>query len=245
MGKRLLVVNPLGTDLYDVQTLDLLAPVVSRDTDLVVRSLGDGVPKTAYLPITSLFYNQLIQAIADAQREGFDAAAIACCSDPALPECKDVVSIPVTAPMEAACHTAPAHGWLTVIAPRIPSGEGENLPQDSNWVRQLVRRYGMLDNLANVRVARAGHPSPDVTASLLEEDPEQLRQLVREQMAESIAGPGLDQARLAYSEDEARSVFFACTLWGGLLDQVRREVPVAVLDPLVTMVKFAELLAWS
>jgi Asp/Glu/hydantoin racemase len=103
----------------------------------------------------------------------------------------------------------------------------------------------MLDNLANIRVARAGHPSRSVTASLLEEDPDQLRQLVRDEMAQSVAGPGLAQARLAHSEDEAGAVFFACTLWGGLLEPVKSDVPVAVLDPLITLVKFAEVLAWT
>lgn len=240
---RVLVVNPLGCDLYDQLTLEVVGPAVAPDTKVVVRSLGDGVPPTPFLPAASRFYNQLLAAVERAERDGFDAVAIACCSDPGLPEAKELVRIPVTAPMEAAVHTAAPLGRLGVIAPRIPSGDGENLPTDANWVRNLVQRYGMAHAFAGVRSAPAGHPSAEVTTRLLDQDPDGLRRLVRDEMAASIAGPAMEQARRSYVDDEATVLFFACTIWGGLLDPIRQAVPIPVLDPLVNTVQFAELLA--
>lgn len=239
----LLVINPLGCDLYDRMMLDLAAPAVGAGTVVEVRSLGDGVPATPFLPAASRFYNQLLAAVEQGERDGFDAVVIACASDPGLPEAKELVRIPVTAPMEAAVHTAAALGRLGVVAPRIPSGEGENLPVDANWVRGLVHRYGAAHAFAGVRSAPTGHPSREVTARLLEEDPEELRRLVREEMAASIAGPALEQAKRLHHDDEATVLFFACTIWGGMLDPIRDAVPVPVLDPLVNTVQFAELLA--
>ena len=243
---RILVLNPLGVDVYDAGTHDVVAAAVSPGTEVEVRSLvGVGVPGTAFLPATSLFMNQLLLAVQQGERDGFDAVVIACCSDPGLEDAKDLVSIPVTAPLEAAVATARGLGRLGIVAPRIASGEGENLPQDANWVRRLVHRYDGESAFAGVWSARAGHPSAEETQRLLVEDPPGLRAAVRAEMSASIDGPAGDAAEAAWRESDATVLFFACTLWGGLLGPIRERVPVPVLDPLETPVRYAELLARS
>lgn len=241
---RILVLNPLGVDIHDGATLEVVRPFVASETEVVVRSLaGTGVPGTAFLPAASLFMNQLLQAVQQGERDGFDAVVIACCSDPGLEDAKELVSIPVTAPMEAAVATSLGLGRLGVIAPRIESGEGENLPQDANWVRRLIHRYGGERSFAGVWSARAGHPSAEETARLLAEDPDGLREAIGREMAASIDGPAGDAAEVAWREGDATVLFFACTLWGGLLAPITDRVPVPVLDPLITPVRYAELLA--
>ena len=131
-GKKILILNPNGTNIYDDVTLAVAEKAVSSDTNVAVRNLSGSVPKTAFLPATSVLMNQLLTAVVDAEKDGFDAVVIACCSDPGLQDAKDLVSIPVTAPMEAAVYTAAPIGRLGIIAPRIESGEGENLPSNSN-----------------------------------------------------------------------------------------------------------------
>jgi len=244
MTTRILVLNARADRLFDEVRRELVVPFVGPSTEVVVRSLaGTGVPGTAFLPAASLFMNQLLQAVVEAERDGFDAVVIACCSDPGLEDAKDLVSIPVTAPMEAAVATSLGLGRLGVVAPRIQSGEGENLPQDANWVRRLINRYGGERNFAGVWSARAGHPSAEETARLLADDPEGLRTAIRSEMAASIAGPAGEVAEAAWREGDATVLFFACTLWGGLLAPVADRVGVPVLDPLVTPVRYAELLA--
>ena len=113
---RILVINPLGVDIYDGMTEEILAGAVGAGTEVVVRSLaGTGVPETAFLPATSLFMNQLLGAVTQAERDGFDAVVIACASDPGLEDAKDLVSIPVTAPMEAAVATGLAYERFGVV----------------------------------------------------------------------------------------------------------------------------------
>ncbi len=241
---RVLVVNPLGVDVYDAMTEEVVGPAVSSGTEVVVRSLaGTGVPETAFLPATSLFMNQLLSAVEQGEREGFDAVVLACASDPGLEDAKDLVSIPVTAPMEAAVATSLAFGRLGVVAPRIESGEGENLPQTANWVRRLIHRYGAESRFAGVFSARSGHPPADEVSRLLEADPEGLRSAVRRDMSESIAGTAGDASESAWRDHDADVLFFACTLWAGLLDPIRDRVPIPLLDPLITPVRYAELLA--
>ena len=218
---------------------------VAPGTEVVVRSLaGTGVPPTVFLPAASLFINQLLGAVEQGEKDGFDAVVIACCSDPGLEDAKDLVSIPVTAPMEAAVATALGLGRLAVIAPRIESAEGENLPQSANWVRRLIHRYGGGPAFAAVLSAPSGHPSEDeVNRLLADEDLDGLREAVRREMSASIAGPAAAAAESAWRDHEATVLFFACTLWSDLLGPIRERLPIPVLDPLVTPVRYAELLA--
>jgi|TARA_B100000686_G_C16800268_1_gene985431 Asp/Glu/hydantoin racemase len=240
---KILVLNPNGTDIYDQATREVAEPAVSSDTEVVVRNLAGSVPRTAFLPAPSVLMNPLLEAVVQAEKDGFDAIVIACCDDPGLQDAKHLVSIPVTGPMEAAAYTAAPLGRLAVIAPRIESGENENLPTDSNWVRRHIHQYGMYHNFAGVRHAPCPHPPKEDTDRLLDEDIGKLCDIVRSGMANALQETGINQARLACEEDDANVVFFACTIWSGLLDPVQAAVPAQVLDPVATPVRFAEMLA--
>ena len=118
---RILLINPLGVNVYDELVDEVVRAALSSDTELVVRSLaGTGVPETAFLPAASLLLNQLLSAVQQGERDGFDAVVIACASDPGLADAKELVSIPVTAPMEAAIATGPGRGCgrVGVAGPR-------------------------------------------------------------------------------------------------------------------------------
>ncbi len=241
---KILIINPMGVDVYNPMVEEAVAPAVPPDTKVEVRSLaGTGVPPTAFLPATSLFMNQLLAEVEKAEQDGFDAAVIACAADPGLEDAKDLVSIPVTAPMEAAIATGRAFGRLGIVAPRIESGEGENLPQNANWVRRLVHRYGGASAFAGVFSAPSGHPPAAEVTRLLAEDPAGLRKAVRADMAASARSTALEASERAWRDHDATVLFFACTLWSGLLDHIKATVPVPILDPLVTPLLYAEMLA--
>lgn len=241
---RILIINPMGVDVYNPMVEQAVGSAVAPDTKVEVRSLaGTGVPPTAFLPAASLFTNQLLAEVERAEQDGFDAAVIACAADPGLEDAKDLVSIPVTGPMEAAVAAGRAFGRFAVIAPRIESGEGENLPQNANWVRRLIHRYGGSSAFAGVFSAPSGHPPADEVTRLLAEDPAGLRAAVRAEMAASVRGSALEASERAWRDHDATALFFACTLWSGLLDHIRARVPARVLDPLITPVLYAEMLA--
>ena len=69
--KKILVVNPNGTNIYDQVTIDVAETAVSSDTTVIVRNLSGSVPKTAFLPATPVLMNQLLTAVVDAEKEGF------------------------------------------------------------------------------------------------------------------------------------------------------------------------------
>jgi len=241
---RILIINPLGVDVYDPMVERAIGGVASPDTKVEVCSLaGTGVPPTAFLPAASLFLNQMLAQVEKAERDGFDAVVIGCAADPGLEDAKDLVSIPVTAPMEAAVAAGRGLGRLAVVCPRIESGEGENLPQDANWIRRLIHRYEASSIFAGVFSAPSGHPPADEVSRLLAENPDGLRAAVRADMAASARGSALQAAERAWRDHDASVIFFACTLWSGLLGHIREQLPVRVLDPLVTPLLYAEMLA--
>ncbi|MCY3538836.1 MAG: aspartate/glutamate racemase family protein [bacterium] len=241
---RIQVINPLGVDVYNPMVERAVERSLAPDTKVEVRSLeGTGVPPTAFLPTHSRFMNQLLTQVETAERDGFDAVVIACAADPGLEDAKDLVGIPVTGPMEAAVATGRAFGRMAVVCPRIESGEDENLPQDANWIRRLVHRYGAESIFAGVFAAPSGHPPAEEVDRLLAEDPDELRAAVRAEMDTSVRTTALQAAQRAFHERDANVIFFACTLWSGLLEPIRTQVPVQVLDPLITPVLYAEMLA--
>jgi Asp/Glu/hydantoin racemase len=242
MSLRILFLNLLGTDIYNDHRDALLQEQVNPDTELVIRNL-EGVPKTPFLPSPALFYNQYFHAVIDAEKEGFDCVATSCCADPGLKDAKELVNIPVVGPFEAAVRAVPSTGGrLSIISPLLNSGGGEleNMPDSVNWARERAREYGVLEYVASVRSAPAEHPSNEDAVRLFQNNPDLLRQIVLDNMGASIQNFGLEQARLAVVEDEANVLFFSCAFWGGMLQSVAKSVPAVVLDPLFTVLKYAE-----
>ncbi len=230
-GPRLLVINPLGTNLYNEDTLAVARQAVDPDTEIVVRHLETGVPQTAYLPSQELFFNQLLTMVTTGEQEGFDGIVISCASDPGLAEAKTLVDIPVTAPFESAAHVTASYGRLAVLYPGIDSGRRENLPSNGNWARNLARRYGILDRFACALPVNVKHPSDQETALLFSTQPEGLRTLIHSRMRESLQTAGVEQLKRAYEEYEADAVFFSCTFWGGMLSELAGLTPMKLIDP--------------
>jgi Asp/Glu/hydantoin racemase len=245
MSLRMLLINPLGTEIFDQITVDLVRPHLSPDTDVVCRSLGDAVPRTPYLAPASAYHDPLVGAVRAAADEGFDVVGISCCGDPALQDCKAASRIPVTAPIEAMAATSHALGPVCVVQRKLPPAFAAEMPtqRDGGWLRELVRSYGVADSQVSFRdVLVDEHPSPEVVADMVIRDPDGLRELILDAMARCADGSGAEVARDAAADGTSTSVFFACTFWGGLLDGVRNAAPITVLDPLVVVAKYAEYL---
>jgi len=103
--------------------------------------------------------------------------------------------------------------------------------------------YGLEENLVSVRKSDFSHPTDELSKELLAEDPELLLDHILGEMRRSVTEEAVTQAREAASVDDVDTLFFACTLWSGLLEPVRVAVPaVKVLDPLVSPLRYLEYL---
>ncbi|MBM2614795.1 hypothetical protein JIG36_04395 [Actinoplanes sp. LDG1-06] len=241
---RILLIDPLGTDMHAERDRRIAQAAVGPDTEVVVRHLPE-LPVSAYLPAEDVLISPLLRAVREGDEEGFDAIGIACASDPAVRQAKELVATPVTGPFEAAARIAPSFGRFSVLYPGVASGPGENLPQDANWIRRLARDYGVLDLLgpsAPVPVERPG----DEVDSERGLDPAERARITGEQVLANMtaairtAGPAI--AERVWRDGEAQAIFVACTFWSSELDPIRKAVPVPVLDPIRTLARYTALL---
>lgn len=233
MVSRILFIHPMGTDMYNEWTLDVLGPAAARETDLSVRHLP-GLPETPFVPDVEVWRDDFFAAVVDAERDGFDVVVSACTSDPLVREAKNLVGIPVIGPFEALSRTAPAMGRLAIIA------GGYKI---ETWAPRAID-YGMASDSFSIRKADFAHPDPEVTERLFATDVAALLSMVMNEMERALHDDGIEQAERAVVEDGAAAVFFACSLWSGMLAPVAEKIPGAtVLDPLIMPLRYAEYLA--
>ncbi|MBU2667058.1 aspartate/glutamate racemase family protein [Actinoplanes bogorensis] len=238
---RILLIDPLGTDMHVERDRRIAQDAVGAGTEVVVRHLA-ALPVSAYLPAEDVLFSPLLRAVREGAEDGFDAIGIACASDPAVREAKALSRTPVTGPFEAAARVAPSFGRFSVMYPGVASGPGENLPQDANWIRRLAREYGVFDLLGPCAPVPVERPDEEVTAG----GPEQARvtgEKVLANMTASIRNAGPAIAERLWRDGEAEAIFVACTFWSTELDPIRKAVPIPILDPIQTLARYTALLA--
>lgn len=241
---RILLINPVGTDYMLASMRELIDQADLPGVEVDVEDLAEGVPPTAFLPLPNVSYNQILSAAMGAEVRGYDAVVVSCAADPAVAVAKTITRIPVTGPMEAALHTAAALGGrLGVITAKLAPGPNEHQPATVNWLRELIQNYGMWHRFAGVRSVHPEHPLGTEAEELLRHDPAALRAAIQSGMAKAVADPGVKLAIELIEQDEATSIAFACTQWGGLLGPVREAVDVPVIDPVIDTIRYAALLA--
>jgi allantoin racemase len=239
---RILFLNVNGIGIYDEHMADILMPAANPGTEVTVRSLI-GAPRTPFLSRHPSTFHQLFQTVVNAEKEGFDGVVIGCAGDPGLKDAKRLVSIPVTAPFEAAAHTAPAFGLYEFAERSAPAIGRFSVIGGGNEAWNLAQEYGVSGYLASVRPVSTDRPGVEESMHLMEHDPEGLRRRVLDAFSHAVSGVAMEQAERAVREDGATILFFGCTLWGGMLEPIARRLPAIVLDPVVTPLKYVETLA--
>lgn len=162
----------------------------------------------------------ILTRVAEAERAGADAIVIDCMGDPALGAAREITSIPVVGPAQAAMHTA---SLLALNFSILTTGDTV-----VGMFDDLIRRYGMVDRVTSLRTV-------DISAVEFEVDGR-----VRVALCE--------QAEQAYDEG-AHAILFGCTGMRGWARMIEDHVAstgrtrIPVIDPVAVAVKTAETLA--
>ena len=148
---RVVWINPLGTDVFDEPIRDELERVKRPDTEIDVRSLGRGPHHLEYACYEAAAVPDILAALVQAEREGFDASVIGCFYDTGLRPAREVTSqMAVAAPCEAALHIASTLGdSFSVVV-----GRRKWVPE----MRENVIRYGYGNRLASFKVLEPRRP---------------------------------------------------------------------------------------
>jgi len=213
-GRRILWINPVGTDLFDAEMKQLFDAEKLPGTEVEVRSLKRGPHHLEYHYYGALVLPDVLHMLRQAEREGFDAAVVGCFYDPGLKEAREVVEhMPVIFPAESCSYLA------ATMADKFSILVGRR-----KWIpamRELVERYGLGGKLASFKVLEMG------VHDFQKNPPETERRMVA-------------LAREAVERDGAEAVILGCTIEFGFAQVLQREIGVPVLDATVTPFKFAE-----
>jgi allantoin racemase len=213
---RVLWINPLGTDVFDERIGRELERVKRADTQVEVRSLGRGPHHLEYHAYEAAVVPDVLAAVVQAERDGFDAAVIGCFYDTGLRAAREVAGrIAVAAPCESACHLASMLGdSFSVLV-----GRRKWVPE----MRDNVTRYGFRERLASFKVVELGVHD-------FQADPGRTHARLGAAAREAVEGDG------------AEVVVLGCTAEFGFFGELQQELGVPVIDATVAPFKVAELL---
>ena len=160
----------------------------------------------------------VLSRVRSAEAEGMDAVILDCMADPGLDPARELASIPIVGPAQAAMHLAAmlAHRFsvITVLEQGIPR------------VHRQIRRYGLAGKVASVRAI-------NIPVLEMGEDRERVIQAVIEESAKAVR------------EDGAHIIVPGCTEMIGMAPTVqeglaKRGCEVPVIDPPAVALKLAE-----
>lgn len=212
LDPRILVVNPNTTTTMTATIADAARRVKSTATRIVAVTSSMGpVSIEGYYDEAFAVPGMLIE-IAKGEREGADAAIIACFDDTGLDAARALAGIPVIGICEAALSVA------TFIAQRfsvVTTMERSRLP-----LEHLVHRYGMAGR-CKVRAA-------DIAVLSLENPNSGAKERLRREIA------------LALSEDKAEAIVLGCAGMADLVHELSGEFGIPVVDGVAAAVKQAE-----
>lgn len=216
MSRRILFINPVGTDIFDAPVKEILDAEKLADTVVDVVSLKRGPQHLEYHYYEALVMMDTLNLIKQGEKDGYDAAVIGCFYDPGLREAREITDrMVVTAPAEACMHIATTLGdKFSVIVGR------------QKWVpamKENVFKYGFGDRLASFKPVGLGvhdfHRDENETERLLKE-----------------------AAKEAVEKDKAEVIILGCTIQFGFYKELQEYVGVPVIDAILAPLKYAEFL---
>jgi allantoin racemase len=193
----------------------MLKKIASINTDISVDCIKGGPESIESNYDEALASIHILDGVAKAEKDGFDAVIIYCGSDPALEAARELVDIPVVGPGKASIlmvnDLSYRYSILTVLEDTIASD------------REHVRKCGDITRLASIR--SIGIPVSDVRDDM-------------ERTNEAL----LDAGRKAIEIDGAHALVLSCLGMAGMGERLQEALGVPVIDPAFLAVKYAELL---
>jgi allantoin racemase len=214
---RILWINPVGTEVFDEDTLKLLDEARGADHQVEVVSLPSDRPRhLEYHAYEALVVADIVR-LAYRSAAAYDAIVIGCFYDIGLREAREVSQRAiVTAPCQSA--TAIASNLGNTFSVLV--GRRKWIPK----MRENVRLYGHNHRLASMRPVELGvHDF----------------QSDHQRTCERLLGEG----RKAVQEDGAEVIILGCTAEYGFHAQMQAELGVPVIDAVLAPFKYAEFLA--
>jgi len=218
---RICFLNPFGTKDYDAIIQETLAPSMRPDTDIVIWHLNAAPRNIDYYMPKHLAEVEILKSAVAAEREGYDAFVIGCCYDPALPQARELISIPVIGPLEASVLLARLFGHRFAVI----TDHHKAVPE----LEDRIRLYGVEANCRSVSAIEW------FVDGMLADAP-------------AVAADLYRRAGEVLARDRAEVVVVGCTIVAACYEQtvLRGATELAdraIINPNLLAVKLAELFA--
>jgi allantoin racemase len=211
---RILVVNPNTTATMTETIRDAATSVAASGTEILARTSRMGPVSIEGYYDEAMSVPGLLLDVAEGERDGVDAAIIACFDDTGLDAARAMAAIPVLGICEAALATA---GFVARRFSVVTTLDRSRIP-----IEDLVDRYGF-GRRASVRAA-------DIPVLALEDPTSGAIHRLREEIARALA------------EDRAEAIVLGCAGMADLARRLSGEFGVPVIDGVSAAVKHAEAL---
>ena len=208
---RILVVNPVGTKIWDKKDEEYLRRFARKDTSIKVLSLKEGPSSLETFQSMVSVCPGIIQLVK--RREGdYDAIMINCFGDPCVEAIREVVDVPVLGPGETSMLIASLLGHkFSVISPT---------KKTALQVESHARALGIEQRLASV-------VGLDIPVLDLERDVEKTVKAVVEASEKAV-------------EDGAEVIVLGCTGLAYMADEIQKRLDVPLIEPASLTLKMAE-----
>ncbi|BAD77182.1 MULTISPECIES: aspartate/glutamate racemase family protein [Geobacillus] len=218
MGKKILWINPVATNLFDETFKKEFEKVKQPDTMVDVVSLppASGPTHLEYNCYEVMIMPEILRMIKKAEEEEYDAAIIGCFYDPALRAAREITEkMVVTAPAESSLHIAATLGEsISIIV-----GRRKWIPE----MRENVHKYGFGEKLASFK-------SIDMGVHDFQRDRNETVRRIKQ------------AAQEAKEKDGADVIILGCTIEFGFYHEVQAEIGIPVIDASIAPLKYAEFL---
>jgi len=212
--RKILVIEPITTDLFNDMTKKYLDEIKNSDVEIEVVNIKTG-PSSIETFYDEAFALPEILGTVDKYKLRCDAIVINCFADPAVNAARELTDVPVVGPAEASMMIALMLGHkFGVISTFRNSGP---------WIELQARNMGIEQRLA-------GAIGIDIPVLELGKDLKKTARYL------------VDAARDLIESKGAEVIVLGCTGMAPVAKIIREELEVPVIEPMATAFKVAELI---
>jgi allantoin racemase len=210
---RILILNPVSTDIWNELTYSYCSRIVDPDTEIHVKNLSNGPRAIEYDYDREIAAPYVVEEVIKANKEGFDAIVINCFDDPGLDAAREVSDKLVLGIGESSIITALLLGHRIAI---ISTGR-QSIP----IYHRKAMTLGVEDRIVHI----AGI---DVGVLDIRKDIDNVKEILLGEIERSVRHHG------------AEVVVLGCGGFIGLAEELSTKTKVPVIDPTMVTVKLAE-----
>jgi len=210
---KILVVNPVGTNMWDKKDKEYLQRFARKDTAINVLSLKEGPASLETFQSMMQVCPSIIELVKKCEGK-YDAIMVNCFGDPCVKAIREIVDVPVLGPGETSMLITSLLGHkFSVISPT---------KKTALQVELHARELGIEERLASVI-------GLEIPVLELERDEEKTIKAVVKASEKAV-------------KDGAEVIALGCTGMAYMADEIRKQLNVPLIEPASLTLKIAEAL---